>query len=208
MKIGRGVFGALAFVIAAFGVTLPSAAQEELIPCDYLSATGHIEVIGSQAANFGRHIIYSFSAIQTGEHNDDGTCKVNGQLEEFLYNPDPSGDLTKRGDLRRRSHGDVVCIGVSGEPDTPQRTGEPPLLKIAHMAARVTDFYSTVQPPTPTPPYWVWKVQDNGEGSKDAPDYGSAMLGVPDAATAYAFCKGGDQRLLGPSIKGNVQVRP
>jgi hypothetical protein len=204
MQITRNAFAVVAFVVAAWGAALPGMAQLE--ECPKQSATGHIEVIGSQTANFGRHIIYSFSAIQSGEQDELGKCLVNGQIEEFLYARDPGGDLSKHGDLLRRSHGDVVCIGVFDEPQPP-RPGQPPLIGIAHMAARITDFYPPPSQPPPAPVYWIWKVQDNGEGAHDAPDYGSALMGVPEG-TAYAFCLGGDQRLMGPSIKGNVQIRP
>jgi hypothetical protein len=194
----------LALVAFAVAPAWPALAQVE--ECPKQSATGHIEFIGSQPSNFGRHIIYSFSAIQTGDQDQFGKCVVNGQIEEFLYAPDPGGNLSKRGDLLRRSHGDTVCIGIFDEPQAP-RPGQPPLLGIAHMAARITDFFPAPSEPPPAPLYWIWKVQDNGEGAKDVTDFGSALTAVPEG-TAHAFCLGGDQRLMGPSIRGNVQVRP
>jgi hypothetical protein len=108
--------------------------------------------------------------------------------------------------LGRRSHGDVVCIGIGPDPAVP-RPGEPALTTVAHMAARITDFYPPPATPPPEPLYWIWKVQDNGEGAHDPPDCGSAMLAVV-AARAQAFCAAGAARNTAPSIRGNVQVRP
>ena len=203
MSNARAGSAVAVFLLAAFTA---SAAWAQTAVCPKQSSTGHIEVIGSQAANFGRHIIYSFSAIQTGDVNADGTCVVNGQIEEFLYARDPFGDLDKRGDLLRRSHGDVVCINVAGDP-APPRPNQPPLSEVAHMVARITDFFPPPAAPPPEPVYWIWKVQDNGEGANDPPDFGSALNGVTGAVAAN-FCAHGDTRLMGPSIRGNVQVRP
>jgi hypothetical protein len=194
---------AVVFVLAAFAA-LP--AQAQTAACPKQSATGHIEIIGSVAGvNLGRHIIYSFSAIQTGDVDADGICIVNGQIEEFLYAADPGGNLEKRGDLLRRSHGDVVCIGVGRDLSTP-RPGEPPRPVVAHMAAQITDFFPPPETPPTGPVFWVWKVQDNGEGANDPPDFGSALLGVT-AQRVAAFCAAGDRRDMGPGIRGNVQVR-
>ena len=204
MSNARAGSAVVVFLLAAFTAS-PTRAQTAV--CPKQSATGHIEVIGSQPANFGRHIIYSFSAIQTGDVDADGACVVNGQIEEFLYAaPAPGEDPDKRGDLMRRSHGDVVCINVAADP-APQRPGQPPLLQVAHMVARITDFYPPPAAPPPEPVYWIWKVQDNGEGANDPPDYGSALNAVTGGAAAN-FCAHGDIRLMGPSIRGNVQVRP
>ena len=199
------VSSSVAFFVLAVVAASPTRAQTST--CLKQSATGHIEVIGTVAGvNLGRHIIYSFSAIQTGDVDADGNCVVNGQIEEFLYGPDPGGDLEKRGDLLRRSHGDVVCIGIGPDP-APPREGQPPLLVSAHMAARITDFYPPPESPPAEPVYWIWKVQDNGEGGKDVPDYGSALMGVT-GVRAGQFCAVGDRRAMAPSIRGNVQVQP
>ena len=111
MSIGRA---ASAVVVFLAGASAASPALAETEACPKQSATGHIEVIGTVVGvNLGRHIIYSFSAIQKeGDRDADGHCLVNGQIEEFLYDADPGGNLDKRGDLLRRSHGDVVCIGI------------------------------------------------------------------------------------------------
>jgi hypothetical protein len=205
MSIGRAGSAVVVFLVGAFGAPSPAVSQTEA--CLEQSATGHIEVIGTVVnVNLGRHIIYSFSAIQTGKEDAYGNCVVNGQIEEFLYAPDPGGDLSKRGDLMRRSHGDVVCIGIGPDPSTP-RPGEPPRPVVAHMAARITDFYPPPAAPPPEPLYWIWKVQDNGEGANDPPDFGSALNAVT-GARAFAFCQVGDPRNMAPSIRGNVQVRP
>jgi hypothetical protein len=45
--------------------------------CPKQSATGHIEFIGTVAGvNLGRHIIYSFSAVQPGHVDAYGNCVV------------------------------------------------------------------------------------------------------------------------------------
>ena len=206
MRIRRSGLAVAVFLIGALAVVTPAFSQT--VTCSEQSATGHIEVIGTVPnVNLGRHIIYSFSAIQTGEVDDDGSCAVHRQIQEFLYDADPGGDLSKRGDLLRRSHGDVVCIGIGPDPSIP-RPGEPPRLEgVAHMAAQITSFYLPPEAPPPEPVYWIWKVQDNGEGPDDPPDFGSALAGVP-GARAFAFCKLGDARAMAPSIRGNVQVRP
>src|ERR1700731_3225368 len=205
MSIERAGSMVVVFFLAAFAAASPAPSQTEA--CLEQSSTGHIEFIGTVPnVNLGRHIIYSFSAIQTGAVDAYGNCVVNGQIEEFLYDADPGGDLSKRGDLLRRSHGDVVCIGIGRDASIP-RPGEPPRLDVAHMAARITDFYPPPAAPPPEPVYWVWKVQDNGEGAHDPTDFGSALLGVP-GARAFAFCEAGDARAMAPSIRGNVQVRP
>ena len=205
MSIGRAGSAVVVFLAGAFAAS-PARAQTEA--CPKQSATGHIEVIGTVVGvNLGRHIIYSFSAIQKeGDRDADGHCLVNGQIEEFLYDADPGGNLDKRGDLLRRSHGDVVCIGIGPDLSTP-RPGEPPRPVVAHMAARITHFYPPPETPPPEPVYWIWKVQDNGEGANGPPDYGSALNGVT-GQRASAFCAVGDARAMAPSIRGNVQVRP
>ena len=113
MSNGRAGSAVVVFLLGAFAAS-PAWAQAAPLPCLKQSATGHIEVIGTvSGVNLGRHIIYSFSAIQEeGDRDADGHCAVNGQIQEFLYDADKSGDLEKRGDLLRRSHGDVVCIGI------------------------------------------------------------------------------------------------
>src|SRR2546428_11255558 len=191
MSIGRAGSAVVVFLAGAFAAS-PARAQTEA--CPKQSATGHIEVIGTVVGvNLGRHIIYSFSAIQKeGDRDADGHCLVNGQIEEFLYDADPGGNLDKRGDLLRRSHGDVVCIGIGPDLSTP-RPGEPPRPIVAHMAAQITDFFPPPQPPPTQPFFWVWKVQDNGEGANDLPDFGSALLAVP-AQRVAAFCAAGDTR--------------
>ena len=205
MSIGRAASAVVVFLAGAFAAS-PALAETEA--CPKQSATGHIEVIGTVVGvNLGRHIIYSFSAIQEeGDRDADGHCVVKGQIEEFFYDADKSGDLDKRGDLLRRSHGDVVCIGIGPDLSTP-RPGEPPRPVVAHMAARITHFYPPPATPPPEPVYWIWKVQDNGEGANDLPDYGSALNGVT-GQRASAFCAVGDARAMAPSIRGNVQVRP
>ena len=201
-----GNFRVVASVLLIVALAFAAPAQAQTEACPRQSATGHIEFIGTvQGVNLGRHIVYSFSAIQTGEFDAYGNCRVNGQIEEFLYGADPGGDLAKRGDLLRRSHGDVVCIGVGPDLSTP-RPGEPPRPIVAHMAAQITDFYPPPAQPPAAPVYWIWKVQDNGEGANDLPDYGSALNAV-DVARAFLFCERGDARAMAPSIRGNVQVR-
>jgi hypothetical protein len=201
----------------------PAVAQ----PCPQLSTTGHVEFIGSvPGVNLGRHIVYSYAAVQTGDVHDDGTCVVEGQLEHFLYEADPGGDLTRRGDLVRRSHGEVVCLGVGPDLSTP-RPGEPPRPTpadpdagepVAHVAALIT--YYEGEPPPPTidttqPVYWIWKVQDNGEGGNAPfPDYSSSVaVAQPKDAFGqfvppYAYCQRGNAQNMGPLFHGNVQVRP
>ena len=205
MGIGRAGSAVVVFLIGAFAA---SSALAQTVASPKQSATGHVEIIGSvRGVNLGRHIVYSFSAIQQeGEVDADGHCVVNGQIQEFLYDADPGGDLEKRGDLLRRSHGDVVCIGIGPDLSTP-RPGEPPRPVVAKMAARITHFYPPPENPPSEPIYWIWKVQDNGEGANDLPDYGSALSGVI-GTRAFPFCLVGDTRAMGPSIRGNVQVRP
>ena|SRR5439155_4412003 len=104
MGIGRAGSAVVVFLIGAFAA---SSALAQTVACPKQSATGHVEIIGSvRGVNLGRHIVYSFSAIQQeGEVDADGHCVVNGQIQEFLYGADPGGDLEKR----------AICCGARTE---------------------------------------------------------------------------------------------
>jgi hypothetical protein len=90
----------LAIAAGVFLAASPAMGQS----CPKQAATGHVEFIGTMPANLGRHIIYSFSAIQTGAVDENEECVVNGEVEERLYSPE--------GELLRHSHLTTVCIGI------------------------------------------------------------------------------------------------
>jgi hypothetical protein len=194
-----------AAAIAAVGVSPPAAAQS----CDPRSATGHIEFVGSAAANNGRHIQYSFSAILAADPDQDGECKVHGEVEERLYSGEvdvPAG--IPLGTLLRHSHGDVVCVSFS---DVPGLFGG----NTAWIAYRGDRSDPPVQQPADCDPvsnpgpcitHGAIVVEDNGEGAHDPPDRASAVLGRTEQG-ARDFCRDRPLRPLGIVIRGNVQVR-
>jgi hypothetical protein len=65
----------LAIAAGVFLAASPAMGQS----CPKQAATGHVEFIGTMPANLGRHIIYSFSAIQTGAVDENEECVVNGE---------------------------------------------------------------------------------------------------------------------------------
>jgi len=177
----------LAIAAGVFLAASPAIGQT----CPKQSATGHVEIIGTvPGVNLGRHIIYSFSAIQTGKVDENDECVVNGEVEERLISPE--------GDLLRHSHLTTVCIGIEPSPHG--------------YAARFAAKFDRSEPlPEPPPPpeiqYGIFKVVDNGEGANDPPDEGSALRGVT-RANAFLHCAAGLPRPTAPSIRGNVQVQP
>ena len=180
MKPGAFIFAMVAGIV----VIAPGALAQT---CPRQSATGHVEFIGSVPnVNLGNHIVYSFSAIQTGKVDEEGNCVVEGEVQEFLYNPD--------GELLRTSHGTTVCIGV--EPAGDGWT--------ARIAARIDRTTAQLMPGIE---YGIFKVVDNGEGENDPPDQGSPLRGAT-RADAYLHCAAGLPRPTAALIRGNVQVRP
>lgn len=198
MKVRNVVIIAVA-VLTAVGASSPAAAQD----CDKRSATGHVEFVGSVPnVNEGRHIVYSFSAIQTGAVAPDGQCVVNGEVEERLYSgivDVPRG--IPEGTLLRHSHGDVVCITTRPNVDGGHT---------AWIGWR-GDYTDPPVPCTGDPAQCITHagidVEDNGEGPDDPPDRGSALFGRTEAQV-YAYCAGQPNRPRGDVIRGNVQVRP
>jgi hypothetical protein len=181
--------------IAAVGASPPAAAQE----CGRQSATGHVEFIGTAQSNLGRHVQYSFSAVQWIERDANGECtdvKVNGEVEERVYLPD--------GTLLRHSHGDVVCLSTR-----PNALGGGKAW-FAYRGDRVDPEIPCADPanhPELCITHGAIEVEDNGEGKNAPPDLGSAVLGRTQDA-AFLFCAAQPERPLGEVIQGNVQVRP
>jgi len=191
MTFGEVALRVLAASVFLLGAAPPSAAQE----CERKSATGHVEFIGSMPVNLGRHIEYSFSAVQTGAAGEDGECVVTGEIEERLYGPD--------GVLLRHSHGTVVC--VSTQPNDSGGT-------TAWIGAKIDRTEPGVECTPGTPPeqcitHGVIDVEDNGEGGNGVTDEGSAVTGRTEAG-AYAHCATRPERPRGMLVRGNVQIRP
>src|SRR2546422_6487711 len=98
MSIGRAGSAVVVFLAGAFAAS-PARAQTEA--CPKQSATGHIEVIGTVVGvNLGRHIIYSFSAIQN--RSEEHTSELQSRLHLVCRLL-----LEKKKQRSRRAHGDV-----------------------------------------------------------------------------------------------------
>ena len=124
---------------------------------------------------------YSFVALTT----DASTFAAKGEYELQLTT------VTGR---QNRIHGDVVCMGITGNT--------------ARVAGQIRQLWvNNVQVPIPVAPthnYWV--VIDNGEGQATV-DFVSPMA-FTIAAGAQAHCAAGLPSVVFPLQEGNVQVQP
>jgi hypothetical protein len=179
---GRAALRAAAFFAVALGGDAPATAQE----CGKESVTGHVLFFGSASTNFGNRVEHSFSAVRQAEVDEEGNCRVSGEIEERVHRPD--------GTLLRHSHGTVVCFTV--EPNTS-----------GGYTARIAASIDRTEPPLPpTITHGIVTVEDNGEGAHDPPDRGSAINGRTEAG-AYAHCATHSSPPMADVVAGNVQIR-
>src|SRR5690349_15337498 len=125
---------------------------------------------------------YSFTALST----DPSTpFAAKGEYEM---------ELTSVTGRTNKIHGDVICIGISGNT--------------ARIAGQITKVWvNNVQVPLPPVTHNVWVVVDNGEGQAATPDFVSP-LAFGNAATAQTHCAVGTPTVVFPEQAGNIQVQP
>lgn len=172
-------------VAAIIGISAaaPSAFAQQ---CEQQSVTGHVEFIGSQPANSGNRVQYQFSAVRQNQVDEEGNCRVRGEVEERVHLPS--------GDLFRHSHGTVVCFTIEANPSGGYT---------ARIGAKI-DRTSNVPPAGIT--HGILTVEDNGEGANDPPDRGSAINGRTEPG-AFLHCATHSDPPMGTVIHGNVQIR-
>jgi hypothetical protein len=124
---------------------------------------------------------YSFVALST----DPSTpFAAKGQYEL---------ELTTTAGRQNRIHGDVICVGISGNT--------------ARIAGQITKVWvNNVQVPITARTHNYWVVVDNGEG-QGTPDQVSPMA-FTVAAGAQAHCAAGLPSIVFANQEGNVQVQP